>query len=148
MRDFPTFEAMAAALDLTPDDIEEGPSGRLQFAGGEADWGINRGGGFGHLGVQPNSGSGRESGWLIATAEVRSRPGEHWIIGYEIGDNRKTGRVLVFGSAPVSEQVADELHERATRQPWFGSQAGGAVVDVEYDLAPWLDAELRQRTPQ
>lgn len=36
------------------------------------------------------------------------------------------------------EDKADELRTIAQRQPWFREQTGGANVNIETELLPWL----------
>lgn len=113
----------------------------------ESGWGIYRGEGFGHRGLA--------DGWPVTFAMAQSRPKLQVfaalpsvepgaIIAHEIFGDIRTGRCLLliatghrFG--PVSpEDKADELRTIAQRQPWFREQTGGANVNVETELLPWL----------
>lgn len=111
----------------------------------ESGWGIYRGEGFGHRGLT--------DGWLVAFAMAHSRPKlfsdspsiePGALIAHEIIGDHRTGRCLLliatghkFGPV-LPEDKADELRTIAQRQPWFRDQAGGANVNIETELLPWL----------
>lgn len=141
-----TYQLFSSARDLGAVigiEAVERPNG-VAF-GTEADWGIYRGAGFGRTEF--------DDGWLVTFAMARSsfsisldessrEPGA--IIAHEIVGDRKTGRCLlltasVHGFGPVlTEGDGDKLLKDAGRQPWFRDQIGGAHVNVETELLPWL----------
>ncbi len=66
------------------------------------------------------------------------------IVAHEIIDEHRTGRCLLliasahkFGPL-LPEDKADELRTIAQRKSWFREQTGGANVNVETELIPWL----------
>lgn len=111
----------------------------------ESAWGIYRGEGFGH--------QSRRDGWLVVFAMAQSRPKlfsdlpstePGAIVAHEIIDEHRTGWCLLliasahkFGPL-LPEDKADELRTIAQRKSWFREQTGGANVNVETELIPWL----------
>lgn len=50
---------------------------------------------------------------------------------------RPSIEILWFGPV-LPEDKAEELRTIAQRQPWFREQTGGADVNIETELLPWL----------
>lgn len=141
---FDSVDDLGQAIGIEPVTRRNGVVEVVGFPA-ESDWGIYRGEGFGHQGLV--------DGWLVTFAMARSRPALFSdlpslelgaIVAHEIVADRKTGRCVLLtasghGFGPVlPEGKADELYKVALRQPWFRHQSGGANVNVETELLPWL----------
>jgi hypothetical protein len=114
VQEFATQQDLAAHVGWTVDDSDRVPS-----LGREADWGIYRP-------EQPNR------GFLIAYAVDTRHP--------ETGSfDARSGRCLLL-AGPWSVERDNEMLSDARRQPWWTSQTGGAIVDLE-QLTRWLTTQ-------
>lgn len=129
MEMFSTFDELATRIAVPRDP-------RRGFER-ERDWGIMRGRGFGRRGDAEHDG-----GWLVTFAVGRTTH-TGWLVAYEVDEsNRRTGGCLLL-AGPMTEDQDHQLLEEAQREPWYRSRPGGADVDVELELAPWLADRLR-----